>query len=264
MNTKSKISVIPAKSGIYEHAQIPNQVGNDGPGLSFFGVGNDIVDLKVAAKESYWQRRGFLDKIFTSSEQALIRGAANPFETVWRLWSMKEAAYKVYVRQTGVRFFNPRKLIAQFGSTRKGQVSINGFVFNTWTEKNSDYVHSVCSSNDEVPAFKGMENRHNLVDKSTTRFSSVLRVSEKTQSAEVKAALLQEVGNLFSVPKNELLLIKNSVGVPSILYKNEPLSVSISISHHGHYGAYSVCYSLNTSRHSREGGNLKTLAKQLV
>jgi len=55
-------------------------------------IGNDIVDLQCARKESNWQRKGFLEKQFTDLEQEIIFRVENSFETVWRLWSMKEAA----------------------------------------------------------------------------------------------------------------------------------------------------------------------------
>ena len=32
-------------------------------------IGNDIVDLDLARKESNWKRKGFLDKIFSLQEQ---------------------------------------------------------------------------------------------------------------------------------------------------------------------------------------------------
>ena len=35
-------------------------------------IGNDIVDLALAQKESNWKRKGFLDKIFTLQEQLFI------------------------------------------------------------------------------------------------------------------------------------------------------------------------------------------------
>lgn len=73
-------------------------------------IGNDIIDLALAKKESNWKRKGFLGKIFTAEEQLLISGSANPEVAVWNLWSRKEAAYKIYNRQTGVRAFMPKKL----------------------------------------------------------------------------------------------------------------------------------------------------------
>jgi len=56
-------------------------------------IGNDIVDLELALKESNWKRKGFLNKIFTNEEQLLISSAINPEIMVWNLWSRKEAAY---------------------------------------------------------------------------------------------------------------------------------------------------------------------------
>ena len=73
-------------------------------------TGNDIVDMATAATESNWKRKGFLEKIFTQKEQEYIHKAASPTQMVWKLWSMKESAYKIYTRQFGGRFFAPLKL----------------------------------------------------------------------------------------------------------------------------------------------------------
>ena len=73
-------------------------------------IGNDIVDLALAKKESNWQRNRFLDKIFTKNEQQIILNDANPEIMVWNLWSRKEAAYKIYNRETGIRGFFPLQL----------------------------------------------------------------------------------------------------------------------------------------------------------
>lgn len=73
-------------------------------------IGNDIIDLALARKESNWQRNRFLHKIFTPKEQLLISNSQNPETTVWNLWSRKEAAYKIYNRQTNIRAFIPLQL----------------------------------------------------------------------------------------------------------------------------------------------------------
>ena len=73
-------------------------------------IGNDIVDLTLARKESHWKRVGFLEKIFTKREQLLILNAQNKEQMVWNLWTRKEAVYKIYNRQTGIRAFIPLQL----------------------------------------------------------------------------------------------------------------------------------------------------------
>ena len=40
----------------------------------------------------------YLDKLFTKEEQEYIITATNPSIMVWALWSMKEAAYKLYTQ----------------------------------------------------------------------------------------------------------------------------------------------------------------------
>lgn len=106
-------------------------------------IGNDIVDLALAKIESNWQRQGFLDKIFTPSERLLIENAPNPEIIVWNLWTRKEAAYKIYNRETGKRGYFPLKLECKYESEFKGIVSCEGFVYFTQTEITKDLIYTV-------------------------------------------------------------------------------------------------------------------------
>jgi phosphopantetheinyl transferase (holo-ACP synthase) len=112
-------------------------------------IGNDIVDLVLASTQSNWQRKGYLDKIFTKEEQMLIAAADHPDEMVWRLWSMKESAYKIHNRETGIRKFAPASLCCKLlnpDPAITGSVTINQAIYFTKTEFSSDYVHTVASS----------------------------------------------------------------------------------------------------------------------
>ena len=51
-------------------------------------IGNDIIDLKLAAIQSNWQRKGFLNKIFTEEEQRVILNSDNAFQLVWYLFAL--------------------------------------------------------------------------------------------------------------------------------------------------------------------------------
>ncbi|MCG9793291.1 4'-phosphopantetheinyl transferase family protein [Flavobacterium algicola] len=73
-------------------------------------IGNDVVDLVLARKESNWKRKGYLDKLFTASEQDLIQNATNQDEVVWLLWSIKESVYKAYQRIHYQQGFYPIKI----------------------------------------------------------------------------------------------------------------------------------------------------------
>ena len=106
-------------------------------------IGNDIVDLALAKKQSNWQRKGFLDKIFTKNEQDLIYKDVNPEVMVWNLWSRKEAAYKIYNRQTNIRGYFPLQLECFYESETLGTVCCNGNFYRTQTTVSSEFIYTI-------------------------------------------------------------------------------------------------------------------------
>lgn len=112
-------------------------------------IGNDIVDLNLALKESNWKRKGYLEKIFSADERFLISSAIDPEIMVWLLWSMKEAAYKVYTRGTKIRTFAPAELccnnliIHKKTATGKVQHEDKTYFSNSAIEKK--YIHTIAA-----------------------------------------------------------------------------------------------------------------------
>lgn len=108
-----------------------------------------MVDLDFAKVQSNWRRKGYLDKIYTPEEQLLIAAAANPEQMVWLLWSMKESAYKIHNRKTGIRNFAPTALACKFISPDgeiKGIVSVDHQTYFTKSEFSLTYVHTIASA----------------------------------------------------------------------------------------------------------------------
>lgn len=106
-------------------------------------IGNDVVDLQLAAIESNPKRKGFLDKLFTPSEQTTITNSPDPETTVWVLWSMKEAAYKIYNRQTGTRAFMPLRLETKILQDGDGEVRCGMTVYYTQTTLDNNIIHTI-------------------------------------------------------------------------------------------------------------------------
>ena len=158
-------------------------------------IGNDIVDLALAQKESNWKRKGFLDKIFTQNEQLLILNAENPTTMVWNLWSRKEAAYKIYNRQTGIRGYFPLQLkcfdLEIIDGVVFGKVEIKDFVYFTKTVIKNQFINTIA-----VEKFQDF-------DKITT------------------------LENRKNIRKNN--------GIPSYFEKDNSVPRPISISHHGRF-----------------------------
>ena len=113
-------------------------------------IGNDVVDLMQSRRESNWQRKGFLEKVFTADEQLLIANDPEAEIMVWLLWSMKEAAYKIYNRQTTIREYIPKKLtctiLSKDSSHASGQVACLENTYPTKTTITKDSIHTVAVS----------------------------------------------------------------------------------------------------------------------
>lgn len=107
-------------------------------------IGNDIVDIVATRTQSNWRRRGFLQKLFTQNEQNIIHSHHDPEVAVWVLWSMKEAAYKIYNRETGLRAFIPHLLRCNLNSNDlMGYVAVENKIYFTKTVVNNYIIDTV-------------------------------------------------------------------------------------------------------------------------
>ena len=185
-------------------------------------VGNDVVDLREAKTNSNWQRPRFLAKLFTSKEQQLIYNATNSFTMVWRLWSMKEAAYKLYTQQNPSRFYNPIGFECDIVNLN-GIVKFKDFECNVKTQITSRYILSEARFSD-TPMTSKVINFNNKF--------------QKNQSASLKDSLLIELSRLHELPTELFKFKKGDFGIPSVMANS--VNISVSISHHGYFGAFAI------------------------
>jgi phosphopantetheine--protein transferase-like protein len=107
-------------------------------------IGNDVIDLVLAKKESNWKRKGFLTKLFTSFEQELIAKATNQEEMVWMLWSIKESVYKAYQRISYNEGLYPTKIeILEINAKNESVIQLFGTLFYGKTSSNSDFIKTI-------------------------------------------------------------------------------------------------------------------------
>ena len=180
-------------------------------------IGNDIIDLSFARLESNWQRRGFLEKQFTANEQQLIFAATNPFSLVWRFWSMKEAAYKVFTQQNEMCFFAPKNFYCLLITEKDGMVFYKDQIFYTSSIVTQNYIFTLAS-----------------YEKLTKAYSKFVMPEFINIMIKIK---LEDV-TAFSATEIEQKKSKN--GAPFYYYKDILLTRSCSISHHGNYGVFSL------------------------
>lgn len=179
-------------------------------------IGNDIVDLQLAKKQSNWQRPGFLDKQYSKKEQQEILNSESPFLKVWVFWSMKEAAYKCYLKEHKKRFFAPKKFQCTSISSDQGFVNIADKKYFIKIDITKQYIHSVAT-----------ERKH-LSFKSKSFF-----LEGKNESKEVKFNLLDQFSDTVKV-------YKDAIGIPFLKENNRKLPFSISTSHHGKFGSFAI------------------------
>ena len=182
-------------------------------------IGNDIIDLKLAKKESNYWRPGFLEKQFSSNEQTLIKSTSNTFLLVWRLWSMKEAAYKVFTQQNEMCFFAPKNFYCLLITEKDGMVFYKDQIFYTSSIVTQNYIFTLAS-----------------YEKLTKAYSKFVMPEFINIMIKIK---LEDVTK-FSATEIEQKKSKN--GAPLYYYKDILLTRSCSISHHGNYGVFSLLY----------------------
>lgn len=141
-------------------------------------IGNDVVDLATAKRESNWKRKGFLSKQFTTYEQILIQKASNQDEMVWILWSLKESTYKAYQRINYNRGFYPIKIKIQsfelFDNEYFTTISLFDKAFYGKTHIENEMIHSiVLLSNLDFKNVTNYTTNTILKDKNSLPFCSI-------------------------------------------------------------------------------------------
>lgn len=187
-------------------------------------IGNDIVDLKYISESSNWQRPRFLDKVFTRTEQAYISTSENQHLSVWLLWSMKEAAYKVHVQRYGSRFFNPKRLECELTSEKNGLVQIENSIYYTSSICTEDYVYTIAKLN------------------TTKKVKTSIFKTEKqlyfTQSISLKAKLINSISKKKQFDAECLEIKKTAMGIPKLFYNSKQLPIDFSLTHCGRFSGF--------------------------
>lgn len=178
-------------------------------------IGNDIVDLEVAAIESRVTRKGFLDKLFLPAEKELIQEAREPERMIWLLWSCKEAVYKIINRQTGERLYAPHHY-----SVALAHLDLSG-AHGVVIHQQTIYPFTSCFIGPAI-------HTRAAIDESVLQQTKWLTGYQVTPSY---TALLQQANQLSS----HQVLYKNTAGIPFILNPQSGQLLPVSLSHHGNY-----------------------------
>lgn len=187
-------------------------------------IGNDIVDLNFAHQNSRWQEQRFLDKLFSEVEQEFILSDINRFQNIWRLWSMKESAYKIISRSDGVVRFNPQAYQCLVKNETQGSVRFENFLLPTLTTTLPKFIQTTAFLNHQW----------------TSEVFQLVSLDANSQRIETYQYAIKILSHLKGVSENTLAIIKNERGVPEFYCKGVLQSEHLSLSHHGAFAAIAV------------------------
>ena len=191
-------------------------------------IGNDIIDLDLTKAKTDWKRRGFLNKIFTSSEQEFINSSEDPFLTVWKLWSIKESAYKLNMKYDTSRRFNPSKIECHLSKLLPTSVTIGTKKYYSNTLQTDEYIYSYASE-------KPLNNStHTIVNRASQDYCGESQYCHNLASTAIASNL--------NVASSEIDIIKSKDGMPLVYHRHTQLDLHLSLTHHGKYAAYSIVY----------------------
>lgn len=170
-------------------------------------IGNDIVDLNKANQDSNIFRPRYLEKVCSPEEIELVFSSSNAITTFWRIWTMKESAYKAFQRKFQFKtVFNPFAFVCQFEDSDSGKVSFKAHQLFTKTIQTEEFIYSEVTNSRAKQRFFG--------------------------SASDFLQKLKPELNLQSHPE----LTKTREGLPVLNLPNKTLAISKT--HHGNFQAF--------------------------
>jgi phosphopantetheinyl transferase (holo-ACP synthase) len=171
-------------------------------------IGNDIVDLRQSRLESNWQRKGWIDKLFSIEEQAFLSVSSDREKIIWLLWSMKEAAYKIVNRCDKKSFFAPAKFHCSLKDLSEhaanGIVSFQDIGYPVKSIICEDFIHTIAYA----PLAKNIYPH----------------------------LIIQPIAHEVQLQPH-FAFYKDMAGIPFIFNNKDNVTIAASLSHHGRYRA---------------------------
>ena len=178
-------------------------------------IGNDLIDLEIALGKPRLKNDRFLSKVFTDSEISQIYSQSHPELAIWKMWSMKETAYKAHQRL----FQIPARL---------DPVTYECDLYNLCVIKEQKN-YSINLEQDENHIYSWLEFKN-------------LDHIKIPYSTNYKSDFIKEFAIRTDLDLRNIELRKNHLGIPELFLKHTGANLPISITHHGRFAA--ICFPL--------------------
>lgn len=179
-------------------------------------LGNDIVDLNHLPDKVRSLSEPYLNKICSVREIEKVIGSDNPELMLWRIWTMKESAYKIAMKLGAKRAYNPKSFETFPVDATAGLVSTDYGTMLSETVFDENYIHTVSF----LPKSKG--------------FKSGQKICADHQSEAVRLAIIEDFR--IQNPNQDRAEIIMKSDIPFL--STDTSFVDISLSHHGDFIAW--------------------------
>ncbi|MBU0489134.1 MAG: 4'-phosphopantetheinyl transferase superfamily protein [Bacteroidetes bacterium] len=193
---------------------------------------NDIVALDCPHNQKSWSNHAYLSKAFHRREITHTQRILCNYEAYAFLWSAKEAAYKLLMKQGRRNRFNPRDFtvsevspISEKGdyafSIQCGRSKLKGFC-----RISDNIAHAICGTHQIGPS---------------TPYSFTFKTGNIEKTHEAGHQLMLEVARIITSEKH-LEINKTTQGIPFLTSNGSPLATDISLSHDANYVGITIAY----------------------
>ena len=219
-------------------------------------VGNDVVDLVKFEAEPPADRARFDARVFRPVEREAIQRAMNPSRERWCHWAAKEAAYKLFKKQSPATIFSPVRfeidlleepeswrLGSDAPEVRQGSVSLGGSrraLSIEWLGRSAVHARVTPLGESEESLVFG----HDWIDASSQAALAPAGLSEA-----VRRLACDRIGKRMGVEPS-MLSITRRERIPELRQHGSLFGADLSLSHHGRVIAFAcrLPCSLSTER----------------
>ncbi|HNI44349.1 MAG TPA: 4'-phosphopantetheinyl transferase superfamily protein [Chitinophagales bacterium] len=191
-------------------------------------LGNDLIDLSLPDNQGKAQQPRLLQKICTPSEQDYIRQQKDPHRALWQVWSCKESAYKVAIKNDYPPCYRPLDLCVLPYNEQSAIVQTPIGMLHTRTFFADQYLHTIATLHlaqlDKVP-YKIWELPTN---------------NEQYPPEVLREYYHTFIGEELQLPVEQLQIRKNALHIPQVYCQEQLLPCDISISDDGNFIAVAL------------------------
>lgn len=204
-------------------------------------VGDDIVDLTAVATDGSKLQARFIDRVMAASEQQYLAQVLHPQRELWKLWSAKEAAFKIVKKILPEAIFEHRQFIVNVLSDLHGQVTYHTYQISVswahahqWIYCQGVYCPDICGQGIIIHRLGQIDDVTELkLDFSPAELSSIYSQESKGVRTLAKLLLKEFWPDMVEIIRRPLA---QKFAPPEIWSQGEcKSSWDISMSHDGKY-----------------------------